>query len=289
MNDHDKLNPLLPFYLAGTLDPKQTAAVKAHLEVCPICADDLVFWQEMEGTIQADIAPFDAPQHVLNNTLSLISEENEKPNPLTRSWRIMWAQVPMFCREIWPTSLLVLLLGFVMTLLTDRAGVLFAIAPLVSVAGLAYIYNESSDPAFELVLSTPISQIQLLLARSSLVFGFNLVSVGLLGLTLALHFSPETILTLLKSWLAPMTFLSIFGLCLSLFTRPGNAIAVAYALWLTQYLPLTEEFQQLFARLAEGILWFWQTPKVLFIFSSILLAFIIFWIMKGSHFSRHLA
>lgn len=289
MNGHDTLNPLLPFYLAGTLDEHKTAAVKAHLEVCSICAADLAFWREVEGFEQAEIAPVKAPPQVLRNALAAIMEKQNTPNPLLRSWQIMRAQIPMVYKEIWPTSLLVLLLGFVITLLVDRVGFLFAIAPLVSAAGLAFIYNKAHDPAFELVLSTPVSQIQLLLARSGLVFGFNMVVVTLLGLGLSLHFSPEVVFALLKGWLAPMTFLSTLGLCLSIFTQPENAIFITYTLWFSQYLPLTEEFQQLFSRLTQGILWFWQTPAVLYALSFALFVFILFWVKKGTHFTRHLA
>ena len=285
MNDHKKLNPLLPFYLAGTLDEQQAAAVKVHLETCPICAKDLVFWQEVEGAVQAEITPMKVPQHVLENALSAIRVKEERPNLMTLSWQILKAQIPMFAKEIWPTSLLILLIGFVITILVDRAGFLFAIAPLVSVAGLSFIYSKDYDPAFELVLSTPVSQIQLLLARSGLVFGFNLIAVGLLGLGLSLHFSREVIWPLLQGWLAPMTFLSALALCLSVFTKPGNAIFVTYGLWLTQFLPLTEEFQTYFGGLSQNIQWFWQTPIVLYPLSLAFLGLMIFWVMKGTRFA----
>jgi hypothetical protein len=289
MSDHKRINPLLPFYLAGALDEKQTAAVEAHLAVCPTCTEDLALWQEVEGAVQADITPVKAPQRALDNALSTIRAGEEKVNPLVRSWQIIRAQMPMFMREIWPTSLLVLLLGFVITLLMDRPGFLFVIAPLVSVAGLAFIYNQSGDPAFELVLSTPVSQVQLLLARSGLVFGFNLVVVGLLGLGLSLHFSEEVVLPLLQGWLAPMTFLSTLGLCLSIFIKPGNAIFISYALWLTRFLPLTDGFQAYFGELSKSIDWFWQTPKVLYLFSLVFLVLMLFWVLKGIRFTQHLA
>lgn len=289
MNEHERLNPLLPFYLAGTLDERQVEAVKAHLAVCSVCAADLAFWREVEAAGQTEFAPVKAPAGALNNALRTIAEEQCKPNPLLRAWQIIRAQIPMVYREIWPTSLLVLLLGFVITLLMDRAGFLFAIAPLVSVAGLAFIYNKAYDPAFELVLSTPVSQVQLLLARSGLVFGFNLVVVTLLGLGLSLHFSLEVVLALLRDWLAPMTFLSTLGLCFSIFTKSENAIAIVYTLWFSQYLPLTEEFQQLFSQLTDGILRFWQNATVLYALSLALLVFILFWVKKGTHFVRHLA
>lgn len=289
MKNHQDLNPLLPFYLAGTLDEKQTAAVKAHLEVCPVCREDLTLWREVEETVHVETESVRAPQQVLTNAFKEISSTKGKLNPLEYALRVTRAQIPMVVREIWPTSLLVLLLGFVITLLSDRAGFLFAFAPLVSVAGLAFIYNKSYDPAFELVLSTPVSQIQLLLARSGLVFGFNMLVVSLLGLGLLLHFSMDVISPLLKGWLAPMTFLSTLGLFLSIFLKPGNAISITYALWLSQFLPLTEEIQQFSGRLSEYILWFWQTPTLLFLISLFLLVFMTFSVMRGFRFTRHLA
>jgi hypothetical protein len=288
MNDHENLNPLLPIYLSGTLDEQQTTAVKAHLAVCPICAEDLIFWQGVEEAVQAETMPETAPLYVLANTMASIARKDEKLNPLARLWQIVRAQTPVVHKEIWTSSLLVLLLGFVMTLLSERAGFFFAIAPLISVAGLAFIYNQSVDPVFELVLSTPVSQLQILFARAGLVFGYNLFLVGLLSLGLSLYFSTEVIMPLLQFWLAPMTFLSTLGLCLSLFTRPGNAIFITYALWLSQYLPLTDEFQQIFGGLTQSVLWFWHTPKVLYGLSLVLIIFLVFWIMKGTRFTRHL-
>jgi hypothetical protein len=289
MNDHDKLNPLLPFYLAGTLDEPLTAAVEAHLAVCPICADELAFWQGVEEAAQVETLPVKAPRNLLANTMTEIKTKGEKLNPMARLWQIIRAQAPIVHKEIWSSSLLVLLLGFVITLLSERAGFLFAIAPLISVAGLAFIYNQSIDPAFELVLSTPVSQLQILFARVGLVFGYNLVLVGLFGIGLSINFSMEVIMPLFRTWLAPMTFLSTLGLCLSLFIKPGTAIFITYAIWLSQYLPLADEFQQIFGELAQPVLWFWHEPKVLYSLSLFLFAFLVFWIMKGTRFTRRLA
>ena len=289
MSDHEKINLLLPFYLAGSLDEQQAAVVKAHLEVCSLCAEDLGFWQEVEGALKAEVVPVYASRSVLDASLSAIRRREERPNPLVRAWQIILAHVPIFSKDIWPASLLVLLLGFVVTLLSDRAGFLFVIAPLVSVAGLAFIYNKSSDPVLELVFSTPVSQVQLLMACVGLVFGFNLVVVSLLGLGLSFHFSIDVILPLLQGWLAPMTFLSAFGLCLSIFLKASNAIFMTYALWLTQFLPLTELFKEVFGHLAESFLWFWQSTSLLYLLSFGLLVFMVFWLLKGTHFSRRLA
>ncbi|MBG0785213.1 MAG: zf-HC2 domain-containing protein [Anaerolineaceae bacterium] len=289
MSDHKKINPLLPFYLAGRLDDQKVAAVESHLAVCPICEKDLAFWREVDGAVQAETLPVSVPQRVLVNTIMKIAKKDEKLNPLARLWQILRAQVPIVHKEIWTSSLLVLLLGFVITLLFERVGFLFAIAPLISVAGLAFIFNKSIDPAFELVLSTPVSQLQILFARTGLVFGYNLVLVGLFSLGLSMYFSTEAVLQMLQAWLAPMAFLSTLGLCLSLFTKPGNAIFITYALWLSQYLPLTEEFQHIFGGLTQSVLWFWHTPYLLFGLSMVMFVFMIFWFLKGVRFTRHLA
>ncbi len=289
MNTHEALNTLLPFYLAGTLNEQEAAAVKAHLESCSLCTEDLLFWQDVETAIDAENLPVKAPQSVLTNTLASIGERQNILKPLQHSWQIIRAQMPLVYKEIWPTSFLILMLGFVTTLIADQARFLFAIAPLVSATGLAFIYNKAHDPAFELVLSTPVSQIQLLLARSGLVFGYNFGLVAFFSVGLSLYFSPELIISLLKDWLAPMTFLSTLGLGISIFIRTEDAVFISYALWLSKYLPQTNEFQRLFRNLSQTILSFWQTPMLLYALSLVIFTLMLIYIQNGFRFIRRLA
>ncbi len=289
MNTHEALNALLPFYLAGTLSEQESAAVKEHLESCSLCTEDLLFWQDVEIAIEAEHLPVKAPQSVLTNTLASIEERQNILKPLRHSWQIIRAQMPLVYKEIWPASFLILMLGFVTTLIADQARFLFAIAPLVSATGLAFIYNKAHDPAFELVLSTPVSQIQLLLARSGLVFGYNFGLVAFFSVGLSLHFSPGLVISLLKDWLAPMTFLSTLGLGISIFIRTEDAVFISYALWLSKYLPQTNEFQRLFRNLSQTILSFWQTPMLLYALSLVIFTLMLIYIQNGFRFIRRLA
>ena len=111
-------------------------------------------------------------------------------------------------------SALVLGLGFVMALLLERAGFLYALAPLVAAAGMALIYGDDNDPVLELTRSTPASQSQILLARLVLVFGYDLLLALVATAGLRLFLGEQVVLALLFEWLAPMAFLSSLALLL---------------------------------------------------------------------------
>jgi hypothetical protein len=198
------------------------------------------------------------------------------------------AQVPLVHREIWPASLLILLLGFVVTIIADKTAFLFALAPLVSAGGLAFVYSKEHDPAFELMLSTPVSQIQILLARLALVFSYNFMLVLALSLGLSFYYSVDLILPLLLEWLAPMTFLSTLGLCISVFSNSENAIFISYGLWISKYLMIAPEFQKILGRAGEVLLDFWQSPTALYGTSALLFAAVIIYVGRFVRIARPL-
>ncbi len=188
-----------------------------------------------------------------------------------------------------PASLLILLLGFVITVIADKVAFLFALAPLVSAGGLALIYGKERDPAYELVLSTPTSQIQILLARSALVFGFNFILVVVLSWGLSLNYSIDLILPLIIAWLAPMAFLSTFGLCLSIFINSEQAIFISYFCWLSKYLMYTPESRTLLGHTGEVFLLFWHSPVALYGVSVILFAALMIYMHGSVSSTRYLA
>jgi hypothetical protein len=288
MNKHEEINALIPFYISGKLTEDEYNQVKAHLKNCMACREELAMWQDVSGVMAEDYQSPKAPQGVLVKALEVSRRKATRVNIFAKFWKIVGAQIPLVNRDVWQASLLVLILGFVITLIADQIGFLFAIAPLVSAGGLAFIYNKEHDPAFELVLSTPISQIQILLARSVLVFGYNFILVAILFWGLSLYYSTDLILPLILEWLAPMTFLSALGLCISIFSNSENAIAIAYSLWLSKYLLLTLEFKRLFGRVGEFLLLFWQTPMALYIFSICLFAAMLIYIQKSNGITRQL-
>lgn len=52
MNDHEQIRSKLPALLAGTLKPREEAAVEAHLKQCPECARQLDVWQRLLGAMR---------------------------------------------------------------------------------------------------------------------------------------------------------------------------------------------------------------------------------------------
>jgi hypothetical protein len=288
MNTHEEINALLPFYISGKLTEDEYSQVKAHLKNCAACKEELAMWQDVSGVMAEEYQPLKAPQEVLVRALEASQQNATHVNIFAKFWKIVGAQIPLVNRDIWPASLLVLVLGFVITLLANQIGFLFAIAPLVSAGGLAFIYNKEHDPAFELVLSTPISQIQILLARSVLVFGYNFILVAILFWGLSLYYSADLILPLIMEWLAPMTFLSTLGLCISILSSSENAVAIAYSLWLSKYLFLTSEIKRIMGRVGEFLLLFWQTPMALYIFSVCLFVAMLIYIQYSSRITRQL-
>jgi len=270
MNQHDRTQELLPQYVAGGLTDDQRQHISAHLEICEECREEVHLWTDLSELMEAEYQPQTLPQVVLQRALDEIHTLPTQQIPLLRPLRIIRAQVPLVQREIWLASLLVLLLGFVITLIVDKVGFLYALAPLVSAGGMAFLYGKEQDPAYELALATPVSQVQLILARSALVFGYNLALTLVFSLGLSLFYSPEIVLLVMADWLAPMIFLSMLGLFLSLVTNSGNAVMVSYFLWLGKFLTLTPKIDQLLGEIGRAFLRFWQAETLLYILSGVL-------------------
>ena len=288
MNNHEKFSTLLPFYVSGQITKEERQQLKAHLDHCNECRESLEMWQAVSEVMTDDYEPVHVPSRILENALVSIREDQVKANIFLKIYQLIMAQIPLVNKEIWPTSLLILLLGFTITIIADKAVFLFALAPLVSAGGLALIYGKEQDPAYELVLSTPTSQIQILLARSVLVFGFNFVLVAAFSLGLSLYYSVELILLLIMAWLAPMTFLSALGLCLSIFSNSEYAIFISYFCWLSRYVMSTPESRALLGHTGEMFLLFWQSPTALYGVSITLFAAMMIYMQGSVRSTRHL-
>ncbi len=146
-----------------------------------------------------------------------------------KSWRlrlfenwpllIIRSQMRVVRSEIWLASALVMVLGTVVTLTTHSTSggtiPLAILAPLVAAVGVAMLYDSDTEPMLELEDTTPVSIRLLLLARLTLVFGFDLL-LGLAGsIVLAALNTEISLWPLVMSWLAPMAFLSGLAFLLS--------------------------------------------------------------------------
>ena len=270
MNEHERIRELLPFYITGKLSPGETARLQEHILNCKECQQELALWKGLDWVITSGSTSAHAPAAALDNALASIHEREQQPSLSQRLRQILLAQVPLVKKEIWTASFLILVLGFVVTLLSDKTAFLYALAPMVSAGGLALIYGSDHDPAHELVLSTPASQVQILLARTVLVFGYNLLILAVLSAGLVAYYSPDIVLPLVRDWLAPMTFLSTLSLSLSILIGSEKAISLAYTLWLFKYILLHPDYFGLFRRTGELVLRFWKSPASLYLVSGVL-------------------
>lgn len=134
---------------------------------------------------------------------------------------LLLSQLRVIQREIWLASTLVLMLGAGVTLTSESPELLSfsVLAPIVAAAGVALLYDTDTRAMLEIEETTLASARLLLLARLTLVFGFNLI-MALIGSVILVQFDHHLLLLpLIASWLAPMTFLSGFAFFLSIAGR----------------------------------------------------------------------
>lgn len=150
---------------------------------------------------------------------------------------LLRSQIRIVQREIWLASALILVLGGLVTVLWELDGnsqqlPLSVIAPMVAAVGVALLYDrEESDPT-ELEAAWPIPPALLLLARLTLLYGFDLGISLLCTIGLILTHSDLSLWPLLQTWLLPMTFLSSLAFFLSIYSRNiVFSITLCLVLW----------------------------------------------------------
>jgi hypothetical protein len=152
---------------------------------------------------------------------------------------LLLSQVRVIRGEIWIASAIVLGLGALLTLISESPnGLLFeGLAPIVAAASVAMLYDQTIQAMLEIEETTRASARQLLLARLVLVFGFNL-GIALIGsIILAVAHAQISLLPLISSWLAPMTFLSALAFFLSILLVDTFASAIfSLILWIMNLL-----------------------------------------------------
>jgi hypothetical protein len=182
------------------------------------------------------------------------------PGPY-RAWALLTMEARLLHPAVWPASALVMATGAFFVMAQGRAAgdVLSLVASLVALAGLAMAYGPEHDDAFELVAATPVSPRVILLARVTLVFGYDLALALLASAaTTALpQDSPSWgLMSLITAWLGPMAMLAALSLLLSVCWNPAGAMGTGLAIWFlhamtTTGLPGT-----------EGLRDFWTTSPL---------------------------
>jgi hypothetical protein len=221
-------------YAAGTLAGPERIAVAAHAAACSECQQGLVEWSSIRAAVLVARPATEPRRDVLAGIHRQIAP-GRRTQPLGPGflWQLLAAQVPLVRRQIWAASALVLSLGALVTpaLATSRGSLLALLAPVVAAAGVGFIYGPDNDPPLEVELATPTSPRLILLARLTLVFGYNFLLASGLSLILAgWDPAPGQLQALLLQWLGPMLLLSAASLALSL--RFGSVIGVSLAILL---------------------------------------------------------
>ena len=258
----------MPLYAAGLLAADEQAELEKHLAECADCRAELAFWRDLAGGIAASNASVAAPAGLAERTIQRLHAPSPFQRTFLRTFGLLRAQAYLVKREMWPASAVVMALGLIVALIIDQARVITFIAPLVAAACLAAIYGPENDPASELALATPTSPWKILLARLTLVSGYNLLLTLIASLALLVIIPAELLGSIILAWLGPLTFLSALALLLSLWIGTGNAVALSYGLWIVQFVrlpPMRESWVSwsIWEAFLAGYQQFWGSPALL--------------------------
>jgi hypothetical protein len=240
MRAHAWFEGQLPFFLNGQLDPSEQAEVSAHLRECSACREELAFWQGVSAEVEQQDRSLQSSQVVPETVILHVKQPLSLWRILKDVWRLLVLQVPLVRQDMWPASALMMMIGVAVAVVTEKTSVLYFVAPMVAAAMLALIYGVDNDPANELTLATATSPAIILFARMSLVSAFNLGLTLTASLAVVLFLPQVTFWGLVLTWLAPMAFLSMLALVLSMWLGSSNAIAITYGLWVLQFFPMQQ-------------------------------------------------
>lgn len=150
---------------------------------------------------------------------------------------ILRSQMRLINALAWAASALLLALGTLVTFISFHTPngttlPIILVAPVVAAVGVAFLYGEEVDPPLELQMTTPVSPRVILLARLALLYGFNLALTLMCSVVLAATQAQISLMPLVLSWLAPMTFLSALAFTLSvLFFDTTLSIILSMSTW----------------------------------------------------------
>ncbi|MFD8528129.1 hypothetical protein ACFV0L_12035 [Streptosporangium canum] len=216
-------------------------------------------WPELSG-IRDDIPPPPGPEVVRAVLMRSALDGAEAPAPAAprpyRAWALLAMEARILHPALWLVSALVMAacVGFVLAK-EDTAQLILALAvPLIAAAGVAGSQGPEQDAAFEMVAVTPTSPRVVMLARMTLVFGYDLTLALFASVVLSPLGSADTGLTsLITAWLGPMAALAALTLLLSVCWSPVGAMGCALTVWSLYALTATD------IPVPDGLRHFWTT------------------------------
>jgi anti-sigma factor RsiW len=191
---------LLAEYAAGTLPAAGHAAVREHLGSCPVCEGKVAGWRAAARAVRLGVPEPPGPE--LLTAVVRRSALAPPSRPARPAWRrsplLLLAQARLVGHSVWIASALVMALGAALTFVWTGAvpddawtgKVLALVAPVVAAGGVAGLYGPARDPGYELVAATPARPRLILLARLTLVVGYDIVLALLASAALVLFGLP---------------------------------------------------------------------------------------------------
>lgn len=281
MKTHALLSAKLPEYAAGTLSDSERAELAEHLTRCAQCRDELSFWQMTAGAVRAENQRLQPAPGLAARVQARRAALPPRVPAFQRVFLLIRSQIPLIHSELWLATFIIILIGVVFAIIEGKHVIIDILAPLVAAACLAISFGTDHDPVHELACSTPTSPHQIVLARTTVVFGYNLI-LSLIASFILLPFLPNLHFgSLILSWLAPMCFLSALALMLSMWMGSTNAITAAYGAWILKLISMgflypkqTGMAQEVFIESLLGLYaGLWENPVLLISASALIFIF----------------
>ena len=230
---------LVAAYVAHVLPASRASVVAAQVQGCETCEREVSAWRAVAGVVRAVAAAAQPSPAVVDAVLARVGTfPRDEPSLAAGRWTrhvfaVLIGQLPVLRRGIWAASALMFVLGSAVCLSRHSAPgvVLSLLAPLVAALGVCAIYGPQADPGVELTAATPTSPRLVLLARLTLVAGYDLAlalaaSAAVAGFGVAPAFWP-----LVSAWLGPLALLSALSLLVAVWQSPTAGAVAAFTVW----------------------------------------------------------
>lgn len=272
----------------------------AHLSGCAECREELGQWQVIAAAtaVATDVGPKPSSDvlgavwnrlgHDVNavvvdpgsREVTAVAGETSATGvrpAMRHALQLLRGQLPLIQRRLWAASAVVMAVGavFSMTAVAPSvsAGVFGMVAPAVAAVGLALVYGPEVDPGLELALATPTSPRSVLLARMTLVLGYDVALALTANAVVTVIRDDVAWWGLIAQWLGPMLLLSSLALLASVIFRPATAITAALTLWTVRLVTLTDAGRAMADGAVESLVTtLWSTGPTTLVTSVALLA-----------------